>query len=65
MSQITECDRCGIKSERSLDMSHLTFQKGKNLLTYEVYRYDLCGKCTDELASIVKEWVEKEHDKKN
>ena len=64
MSQIITCDRCGKESERSLDMSHLTFQVDGNLLTYEVYRYDLCEMCTAELSHIVKEWVEKEHDRK-
>lgn len=55
--QETTCDRCGSKEKGKFGMSSIHFRNdltGKN-----VADYDLCSKCINELAYIVKGWVEK------
>jgi len=59
MSKITKCDRCGVEvsdTDKFLQgMSHIQF----SLEFRNTREYDLCPSCINELAHIVKEWVDK------
>jgi hypothetical protein len=61
MTKITTCDRCGSESDGDYGMSSLHFQNENGHPTFD---YDLCPKCINELAHIVKDWVEKENAKR-
>lgn len=60
MSQINKCDRCGAENTNEHGMSKLSFYL-ENAVTI---KYDLCSKCINELAYMIKDWVEKENAKR-
>jgi|MudIll2142460700_1097286.scaffolds.fasta_scaffold05468_5 hypothetical protein len=60
MTKITTCDRCGNTEAGEYGMSSINFYNKEK----KTYNWDLCPNCINELAQIIKEWVEKENDKR-